>query len=112
MRRFSHRTVVFPSVVAALALTAAGCNAGSESGASATVEETVVTGEPVPIDEELTALCEQVVAQGLPVDAAIALAEGSGYPYQVIEEAQTSDALPGGLIFTVSDDIVVDCTPG
>ena len=112
MRKSSPRTAVFPSLVAAVALTVTGCSAGPGSGASATVEEIVVTGEPVPIDEELTGLCEQVVAQGLPVDAAIALAEGSGYPYQVIEEAQTSDPLPGGLILTVSDDIVVDCTPG
>ena len=112
MRRFSHRTAVFPCLVVALALSASGCSTGPESGASATVEEIVVTGEPVPINEELAGLCEQVVAQGLPVDAAIALAEGSGYPYQVIERAQISDPLPGGLIFTVSDDVVIDCTPG
>lgn len=112
MKRFSRRTAVFTSLVAAVALTVTSCSAGPGSGASETVEDIVVTGEPVPINEELTGLCEQVVAQSLPIDAAIALAEGSGYPYQVIEDAQTSDPLPGGLIFTVSDDIVVACTPG
>jgi tRNA(Ile2) C34 agmatinyltransferase TiaS len=89
--------------LALVALTACS-RGGSEAPA-----EAVVTGEEVPVDQEQTALCEQIVAQALPVDAATALAEASGYPYLVVESGQGGSADPGTIVFTSADGVVVDC---
>lgn len=94
-------------LIAALPLAAcAGPGSGVAPEASA---EAVVTGEAVALDTEQAALCEQIVAQGLPADAAAALAEASGYTYVVVESGQDAGAAPGTVVFTSADGIVVDC---
>lgn len=89
-----------------------GCGSPSGSSGQSTAPEVAITGEPEPLDQELTAICEEVLNQGLPVDAVVALAEASGYPFLVVEEEQPADALPGGLVLTVQGDEVIACTPG
>lgn len=91
-------------------LALSGCASTGGSGAAA--PEVAITGEPEPLDQELTGICEEVVNQGLPVDAVIALAEASGYPYLVVDQGQSAEALPGGLVLTVREGEVVACTPG
>lgn len=92
------------------AMTAAGCS-GVETS-SPPPEEVQITGEPVSIDSELAGICEELVAQALPIDAAVAIAEASGYPHIVIETGENPGASPGGLILTSADGVVVGCTPG
>lgn len=93
-------------------LALSGCTSSSEGSGESTSPEVAITGEPAPLDQELTGICEEVLNQGLPVDAVIALAEASGYPFLVIDEGKAADALPGGLVLTVREDEVVACTPG
>lgn len=95
--------------IAALVLTS--CSGGGGAGESgAAPAEAVVTGEAVELTTEQAALCEQIVAQGLPADAAAALAEASGYTYVVVESGQDAGAAAGTVVFTAADGIVVDCT--
>lgn len=97
-----------PVIGACIALlTLTSCSSGGEQGA--TPVEAELTGEAVPLDAEQAALCEQIVAQGLPVGAASALAEASGYTYVVVESGQDSGATAGTLVFTSANDVVVDC---
>ncbi len=100
---------VIASVIAALALTSCS-DGGGGAGSSEAPAEAVVTGESVALEAEQTALCEQIVAQGLPVDAASALAEASGYAYAVVESGQDSGVAAGTVVFTSADGIVVDCS--
>lgn len=86
-----------------------GCGGSQETGPSSEVE---LTGDPVTLGEELTALCVEVVEQGLPADAATALAEASGYAFVIIEEGGQAPTQSTDVILTVRDDIVVACTPG
>lgn len=92
-------------------LTLLGCSSsgGATPEGESAPAEAVITGEAVALDAEQEALCEQIVAQGLPADAAAALAEASGYTYVVVESGQDSGAAAGTLVFTSADDIVVDC---
>lgn len=103
---------IAPLIVMSLAgLTLLGCSSsgGATPGEESAPAEAVVTGEAVELGAEQAALCEQIVAQGLPADAAAALAEASGYTYVVVQSGQESGAAAGTLVFTSADDIVVDC---
>ncbi len=93
-------------------LTLLGCSnsGGATPEGESAPAEAVITGEAVALDAEQEALCEQIVAQGLPADAASALAEASGYPYVVVESGQNAGATPGTVVFTSVDGIVVDCS--
>lgn len=102
-------TPLVATFIAALALMACS-NAGGAEGSSPAPTEAVVTGEAVDLVAEQTALCDQIVAQGLPVDAASALAEASGYTYVVNESGEDAGAAAGTVVFTSADGIVVDCT--
>lgn len=93
--------------IAALVLTSCSGGGGAGESAAAPAE---VTGEAVELTTEQAALCEQIVAQGLPADAAAALAEASGYTYVVVESGQDAGAAAGTVVFTAADGIVVDCT--
>ncbi len=100
--------------VAGLALTIAALtsctNGGGAGGATEITADADVTGEAVALATEQEALCEQIVAQGLPADAASALAEASGYSYVVVESGQDAGATAGTVVFTSADGIVVDCS--
>ncbi len=106
--------------VAALSLSAitglTACSTASSSSGP-TVSEANLSGEPVSVEDDLTALCEQIVAEALPLDAAVALAEASGYQTRVgrldgEDQALTMDLREDRFTFEVEADIVVGCTIG
>ena len=102
------------TAIAALGL--AGCS-GTAGRATSSASFANVSGSAVPVADELSALCEQVVAQALPVDAATALAESSGYVARVISidgepQAATTDARDDRMNFEVEADVVTGCTVG
>jgi membrane-bound lytic murein transglycosylase B len=103
------RNIASAAGIALAALTMTAC-AGSQE--AQVTEEVEVTGEPVTLNEELTALCAQVVEQGLPSDAASALAEASGYAFAIIQDGDPAPAQATDVIFTVRDDTVIACSPG
>ena len=112
----SHRTLAAAltlGLVTTLGLTA--CSGGQAAGDPSSFAE--VSGSAVPVADELTALCEQIVAQALPVDAATALAESSGYTLRVISidgtpQAVTKDLREDRMNVEVEADIVTACTVG
>lgn len=103
------RNLAYATGLAIAALTMTACTGAQESQSAPEVE---VTGEPVTLDEELTALCAQVVEQGLPGDAASALAEASGYAFAIIQDGDPAPTQATDVIFTVRDDLVIACSPG
>lgn len=115
------RPIATACVGAALAVSAfTGLTACSSSGTTSTpaaASEANLSGEPVSAKDELTALCEQIVAEALPLDAANALAEASGYITRVgtldgQPQALTTDAREDRFTFDVEADVVVGCTVG
>ncbi len=103
---------------AAAGLLAIGALAGcSASTASAPASEANLTGTPVTASEEAGGLCEAIVSQNLPLDAADALAVGSGYTTRVLvlegePQAVTQDLREDRLNFEVESGLVVACTLG
>lgn len=105
---------------AAIALAAVtmltGCSATSSSDSTA-ASEADLSGTPVSVQDDLTALCTQIVEQALPLDAAVALAEASGYTTRIgrldgEDQAVTMDMREDRFTFEVEADIVVGCTIG
>jgi hypothetical protein len=105
---------------AAIALTAitllTGCSAPSSTSAPS-VSEADLSGTPVSVQDDLTALCTQIVAEALPLDAAVALAEASGYTTRIgkldgVDQAVTMDLREDRFTFEVEADTVVGCTIG
>ena len=65
----------------------------------------------------MTALCEQMITQALPLDAAVALAESSGYTTRVgkvdgEDQALTMDLREDRFTLEVESDVIVGCTIG
>ena len=93
-----------------------GCSsAGSSSTPSAS--EADLSGTPVTAKDDMTALCEQMIAQALPLDAGVALAESSGYTTRVgrvdgEDQAVTMDLREDRFTFEVESDVIVGCTVG
>ncbi len=116
----SRLTVTVASL--ALAVTAvAGLSACSTtaSGASgdAVVSEADLSGTPVTAAEDMTALCEQIIAESLPLEAAVALAEASGYATRVSSidgeaQAVTKDIQEDRFTFETEGGLVTGCTIG
>jgi len=109
-----RKFVVIATVVAA-GLTISGCSGDATAGNSSSFGE--ITGSAVPVAEEVTALCAQIVTQALPLDAATALAESSGYASRVSSidgepQAVTMDFRQDRMNFEVESEIVVFCTTG
>lgn len=101
------------ALVASLGLSA--CGGGEPVGNASSFGD--VSGSAVPVADELTALCEQIVEQALPADAAAALAEASGYEARVISidgegQAVTQDLREDRMNFELEADVVVGCTVG
>lgn len=76
-----------------------------------------VTGSAVPVADELTALCQQVVDQQLDAETGAAIAEGSGYTSRVVkidgvDQPTTKDARDDRMNFEVQNDVIVACTVG
>ena len=107
-------TRVAASAIAVVAL-AAGCsNAGPAANPS---EFATVTGSPVAVADEITALCEQVIAESLPVEAATALAEASGYATRIVSldgepQPATKDYREDRMSFDVEAGLVTGCVVG
>lgn len=112
------------TTVAGLALAAAAvtgltaCSTtASGSGSDAVVSEADLSGTPVTTADDMTALCEQIVAEGLPVEAAVALAEASGYTTRVSsidgeDQAVTMDLQEDRFTFETEAGLVTACTIG
>ena len=113
------RTRRYPAFLAALTLVAglglSACGGAEPAGNASSFGN--VSGSAVPVADELTALCEQIVTQALPADAAAALAEASGYEARVVSidgeaQAVTKDLREDRMNFEVEADIVTGCTVG
>lgn len=102
-----------------LALTIAGglaaCTSAEPTGNASSFAE--VSGSAVPVADDLTALCAQIVEQQLDADTATALAEGSGYQSRVITidgeaQAVTKDLRDDRMNFELTGGVVTACTVG
>ena len=112
MRR---RTALAAAAIAVLALS--GLTACGSSSSDAPVSEVNLSGSPVSAHDDMTALCTQIVAQGLQLEAAQALAEASGYTTRVgtldgAPQAVTSDLRDDRFTFEVKNNAVTGCTIG
>ncbi len=109
-----------PMILAAVALSAmalTGLTACSSASNSAPESEVNLSGTPVSAKDDMTALCTQIVEQGLPLEAAEALADASGYTTRVgtldgAPQALTQDLRDDRFTFDVKADIVTGCTIG
>lgn len=109
-----------PTILAAVALgvmAIAGLTACSSSSSEAPASEINLSGTPVSAKDDMTALCAQVVEQGLPLEAAVALAEASGYATRVgtldgTPQALTQDIREDRFTLDVQAGIVTGCTIG
>lgn len=112
----TSRTAAAAAGLALAAVSLVGCSsAGSPAGNASSFGN--VSGSAVPVSEELTALCKQIVTQALTVDAATALAESGGYTSRVGSidgeaQALTMDVQEDRMTFEVENDVVVGCTVG
>ena len=109
------RPAVLALVVAAGLGTLSACSSAEPAADSSSFAE--VSGSAVPVAEELAALCEQIVTQALPLDAATALAESGGYQVRVVSidgepQAATADARDDRMNLEVEADVVTGCTVG
>lgn len=100
-------------LVAVAGLTA--CASGEPTGNASSFAD--VSGSAVPVVDDLTALCAQIVDQKLDADTGAALAEGSGYVSRVVKidgqpQAATADARDDRMTFEVENNVIVGCTVG
>ena len=109
------RPAVLALDVAAGLGTLTACSSTEPAADSSSFAE--VSGSAVRVAEELAALCEQIVAEALPLDAAVALAESGGYTTRVASidgepQAVTKDLQEDRMTFEVEADVVTGCTVG
>ena len=76
-----------------------------------------VSGAPLDAGTEMTALCEQMITQALPVEAAQALAEASGYVVRIgtlegEQQALTKDIQEDRFTLDITGGVVTGCTVG
>ena len=100
------------ALVGGIALT--GCSSDSASESMPSEEATMVEAGS---DPAMLALCDQMVADGLTVEEATALAEENGYIARVgtidgEPQAATADARDDRMNLEVEGDVVVGCTVG
>lgn len=126
------RTTRLAATAAALAATAgllAACSSADSaasmpasaiaaaSSAAAAAESADAAGAGVAGTPEMTALCDQMVAEGMSPEDATALAESNGYSARVgtvdgAPQALTMDFREDRFTFTVTGGAVVSCTYG
>jgi hypothetical protein len=112
--RMSRTAAALALSLATLSL-AACSTAGSPEGDASSFAN--VSGSAVPVADELTALCEQIVTQALTLEAATALADSGGYQSRVGSidgeaQAVTMDLQEDRMTFEIENDVVVGCTVG
>lgn len=115
MRARPVTTALASAAIAVMAIT--GLSACSSSSSDAPASEINLSGSPVTANEDMTALCAQIIEQKLTVQAAVALAEASGYTTRVGTldgegQAVTTDLREDRFTFDVEADIVTGCTIG
>lgn len=111
----SRRVAILATAALVATLGLSACSSAEPAGNSSSFAE--ISGSAVPVADELTALCEQIVAEALPLDAAVALAEAGGYTTRVSSidgepQAVTKDLQEGRMTFEVESEVVVGCTVG
>lgn len=103
------RTLIGGLVLTSVVLLA-GCSGVSGEGSDGSFAE--ISGTPVSLESELTALCAEIVEQALPVDVALVLAESNGYVASVAGDAGAETTAAEGeasMVLSTSGDIVVGC---
>ena len=115
MRARPLTTAFATAAIAVLAVT--GVTACSSSSSDAPVSEINLSGSPVSTEDDMTALCTQIVEQALPLEAAVAIAEATGYTTRVTildgeAQAVTADVQADRFSLEVTADIVTACTIG
>ncbi|MEI6361686.1 MAG: hypothetical protein WCP95_06100 [Actinomycetes bacterium] len=103
--------------IAAVAVTSLGACSSTSGSSSAAASPVSISGTPVNTNDDLTALCKQIVEQKLTLDAANALAEANGNTTRVIKKdgedfPATTDFIETRLNFAVDADVVTACTVG
>lgn len=117
MRPDGVRTGAASIVVVAVAgclLTGCASQATGPTGPSAFAQ---VSGSAVPVSDEVTALCAEIVKQQLPQEAAEALAEASGYTTRVgsidgTPQPTTKDYSESRMTFDIAGGLVTGCIVG
>jgi hypothetical protein len=117
MRSRPLSTTLAGAVVALSLLGGLTACSSASSTAGAQVSEADLSGTPVTAKDDMTALCEQIIAQALPLEAGVALAEASGYTTRVgtidgVDQAVTADAREDRFTFATKADVIVGCTIG
>jgi hypothetical protein len=115
MRSRPVRTALAGVALAVMAVT--GLSACSSSSSDAPASEINLSGSPVTANEEMTALCAQIIEQAMPLEAAVAVAEAGGYTTRVGTldgegQAVTTDLREDRFTFDVEAGIVTGCTIG
>lgn len=112
------------AVLAGVALAALALSGCSSSTDEATASPAAASASAAPAEEggqpgtpEMTALCDQMIADGLTTEEATALAEENGYTARVGNidgepQAVTMDLREDRFTFDVEGGVVVACTYG
>jgi hypothetical protein len=108
-------TTLTAAALAAAALT--GCSSSTTATIGASASEVNLSGSPVSAADDMAALCKQIIAEALPLEAAEALADASGYVTRVgkidgVGQAVTTDLREDRFTFETKDGLVVACTVG
>lgn len=110
----SLRALIGSAAGGILILALAGCGGGAADQA---VPEANLSGSPISMNEDMTSLCQQFIDQALPVEAAQALAETSGYTMRVgsidgAPQALTKDYREDRFTVDVTGGAITGCTIG
>lgn len=104
-------------IVTAAALLTGLTACSTAGGANPVASDANVSGAPLDATTEMTNLCEQMITQALPVEAAQALADSSGYTVRLgtidgQAQALTKDIQPDRFTLDVTGGVVTGCTVG
>jgi hypothetical protein len=110
-------TTTLVGAVAAVALLSGLTACSTTGGGNPVASDANVSGAPLDPKTEMTNLCTQMITEALPVEAAQALAEASGYVVRMgtvdgEAQAQTKDIQEDRFTLDVTGGIVTGCTVG
>ena len=116
MRR-SALTVTAGALLLGVALTGCSSSSSTPSSSAPAASASPTEGEDMPGTEEMRALCDQMIADGLTPEDATALAENAGYVGRVgtidgEPQAVTMDFREDRFTFEVTGGKVTACTYG
>lgn len=105
------------ALVIAATATLTACGGSEPAGDPSSFVDVSGSGSAVPVSDEITALCAQIVEQQLDQATAEALAEASGFVTRVTridgeDQAVTMDLREDRMNFEIENGVVVDCTTG